>query len=251
MHYITFSFTPLREPLNGHSVFAKGLHGLLFNITRQADREESDWLHKHSAPRPFSLVPLFDEDDCLVGIRFTAITDRVARLFQRTGEWFFKTGRTCHLGGREFIISDCRVVPGPSWQQLALSEPARNIGLRFVSPTSFKQGPGHLPLPLPFNVFGNSVRVWEAFAPPMMILPVEWLEWCKKDVFINELSIETVQINISLKEQFTGFVGEVWFQAHQGGDMELRTWNALSILATFCGVGHKTTMGMGVVELMT
>jgi len=248
MQHITYLFSPTDQPLDGRFIHAKGLHGLLFNITRQADRQESDWLHKHPAPRPFALVPLYDGDGCLAGIRLTSITDRVANLLQRTGEWFYQTERPCHLGGREFVISDCRVTPGPTWQQLALSEPTKQIGLRFNSPTAFRQGPGHLPLPLPGNVFSSPARTWEAFAPPIMTLPASWLEWCAQDVFVIQHNIETVQVNISKQERFIGFVGVVWFEAVQGDELYLRAWQALSILATYCGIGHKTTMGMGAVE---
>lgn len=194
------------------------------------------------------MVPLYDEDGCLAGVRLSALTDRAATLFQRTGEWFCQEKRPCHLGGHEFIISECRATPGPNWQQLALSEPTKQMGLRFISPTAFKQGPGHLPLPLPGNIFGTPVRLWQAFAPPMMVLPTDWLDWCKRDVFITRHAIETVQVAISQREQFTGFVGEVWFEAYRGNEHQLRAWQALSTLATFSSVGHKTTMGMGAVE---
>lgn len=36
--------------------------------------------------------------------------------------------------------------------------------------------------------------------------------------------------------------------AHQGSELQLRAWQALGMLAEFCGVGHKTTMGMGAVS---
>ncbi len=251
MHTITYLFDPLHEPLNGRFIHTKGLHGFLFNIIGQADREESDWLHKSHSPRPFTIVPLYGDEGCLVGIRLSAMTDRAANLFQRTGEWFCKTKRPCHLGGQEFIIRESRATPGPNWQQLALSEPAKQIGFRFVSPTAFKQGPRHLPLPLPKNVFSSPARCWQTFAPPMMVLPEGWLEWCAKDVFVVQHNIETVQVNISRQERFTGFVGEVWFEAHQGDELYLRAWQALATLATFCGVGHKTTMGMGAVEYIS
>ena len=250
MYTITYTFTSLREPIDGRSIHARGLHGFLFNITGQADRQESDWLHKHPAPHPFSLVPLYTNAGHLAGLRLSALTDRAAALFQRTGNWFMREKRPCHLGGHEFVISESRATPSSNWQQLALSEPVRAIGLRFASPTSFKQGPGSLPLPLPKNVFSSPVRAWEAFAPPMMSLPSGWLEWCARDVFVKYHNIETVQVAISQQEQFTGFVGEVWFEAYQGEDMQLRAWQALSTLATFCGVGHKTTMGMGAVEII-
>lgn len=251
MHTITYIFTPRDSPLHGRHIYAKSLHGFLFNITGQTDREESDWLHQTGSPRPFTFVPLYTEDGLLAGIRISAITERTVTLFQRTGEWFCRTKRLCQIGGREFFISDCRTTPGPSWQQLALSQPTKKLGLRFVSPTAFKQGPGWLPFPLPSNVFGSAVRIWEAFAPPMMMLPSGWMEWCTKDVFVIQHSIETVQVTISQKEEFTGFVGEVWYEAVQGEEIQLRAWHALSSLAVFVGVGHKATMGMGAIEKLS
>ena len=193
-------------------------------------------------------MPLYTENGHLAGIRLSAFTDRASKLFQRTGEWFVKTKRPCHLGGQEFIISETRTTPGPNWQQLALTEPSHQVGLRFISPTGFKQGHGHLRFPLPGNVFRSPAKIWETFAPPMMLLSADWLAWCTQNVFVVKHQIETVQINISQKETFTGFVGEVWFEATKATDLELRTLQALTELATFCGVGHKTTMGLGAVE---
>jgi len=250
MHTITLTFTPIRQPIDGRSVTARGLHGMLFNILAQTDRPESDWLHKHGSPRPFSFVPLYTDDGTLVGLRLAAITERAASLFSRTGEWFRKEGHICHLAGQEFVIDDVRQKPGPSWQQLAYSQPTRQLGLRFISPTSFKQGPGHLPLPLPGNIFSGPVRIWEAFAPPMMRLPDGWLDWCRREVFVTRHRIETATVNISKQESFTGFVGEVWLDAHRGNEDDLCAWQALADLSVFCGVGHKTTMGMGAVEFI-
>ncbi|MFQ5433750.1 MAG: CRISPR system precrRNA processing endoribonuclease RAMP protein Cas6 [Anaerolineae bacterium] len=92
------------------------------------------------------------------------------------------------------------------------------------------------------------VRIWQAFAPPMMRLPDGWLEWCRREVFVTRHHIETASVNISKREQFTGFVGEVWLDAHRGDEAELCAWQALADLAAFCGMGHKITMGMGAVE---
>jgi CRISPR-associated endoribonuclease Cas6 len=83
-----------------------------------------------------------------------------------------------------------------------------------------------------------------------MTLSDAWLDWCEQAVFVTNHRIETATIAISQQEQFTGFVGEVHFRAHNGPDSCLRVWQAMAQLATFCGVGHKTTMGMGAVEII-
>ena len=86
MYYITLTFTPIRQPIDGNTVTARGLHGMLFNILQQADKPESDWLHQHGSPRPFSFVALYTDDGILAGMRLAAITERTATLFIRTGD---------------------------------------------------------------------------------------------------------------------------------------------------------------------
>lgn len=248
MYYITLEFAPIRSPINVSIVTARGLHGMLFNILQQTDKLESDWLHQHSPPRPFSLLPLYTDKGDLTGMRLAAITERTATLFIRTGEWFQKQGHICHVAGHEFIIHKAWHTPRLSWEQLAHSQPERKMGLKFISPTTFKQGPGHLPLPLPDKIFHGPMRIWQAFAPPMMQLPDNWLDWCSLEVFVTRHNIQTLAVKISKREQIVGFVGEVWLSAHQGDKQVLCTWQALADLASFCGIGYKTTMGMGALE---
>ena len=249
MYQITYTFTPTRSPLDGRFITAHSLHGFLFTITGLADREASDSLHKHPPPRPFTMVPLYTDDGTLAGIRLAAVTEQAAALFTRTGEWFRDEQKICHLKGQEFVIETVRCLPGPGWQQLAHSQPARQLGLRFLSPTAFSQkGNRRLLLPLPANVFRSPVRMWETFAPSTMPRLDGWMDWCERDVLVSDLRIETVTVNIRERVKFTGFVGEVWYEAASYDETPLSIWQALADLAVFCGVGYKSTMGMGAVE---
>jgi hypothetical protein len=67
-----------------------------------------------------------------------------------------------------------------------------------------------------------------------MQLSEGWLEWFNQDVFIKQQNIETVQVTLNQKECckptcrcFTGFVGEVWFEAFRGSEIDLCAWQAL------------------------
>ena len=53
---------------------------------------------------------------------------------------------------------------------------------------------------------------------------------------------------IDKDDRFTGFVGDVLFEARHCSDEQLRVFQALGQLAPYSGVGRKTTMGMGAVE---
>jgi CRISPR-associated endoribonuclease Cas6 len=127
--------------------------------------------------------------------------------------------------------------------------PKNYMKFRFLAPTSFKQGPDCLLLPLPKNVFYHPLRVWNSFAPKMIHIAPDWLDWCTKNVFVEEHQIKTSVALINRKSQFKGFIGNVTFHARSQENDNLIIWQALGRLATFSGIGRKTTMGMGVVEI--
>lgn len=244
MYHITLTF----RPLDGQTITAKGLHGLLFHALGTADPAETDWLHDHDVPKPFSLAPLYTEEDDLAGLRLGALTDRAAGLFIRAWEWHREEGRPLSVGRQSFKVEQVALEPGPSWLEVTQTLPGRRLSLRFLSPTAFRQGPGHLPLPLPYNVFQWPWRVWCSYAPPLN-LPDSWPEWCRDNIFVVEHQIETVTVAVAGNERFTGFVGEVVFEAYRGSEGQLRLLQALGRVAAYSGIGHKTTMGMGAVEV--
>ena len=246
MKQITITFAPLQSPINGRYVTARGLHGLLFNALKQADPDEATWLHGHPSPKPYSMAPLYTESGHLAGLRVSAIDQRATSLLSRAWNWHGRRHTTFRLGRQEFNVVDVQDTDGPGWLQLARSQARSEMTLQFLSPTAFKQGPGHLPLPLPRNVFDWPLRVWQQHGPPHT-LPQDWPDWCDRNVFVTDHQIQTATVSISQQEQFTGFVGRVTFTAHEGSEIQLAIWQALGQLAAFCGVGHKTTMGMGAV----
>ena len=252
MDYINYSFEPIStlRPIDGSKVTARGLHGLIFNILKQVNEEEATWLHQHRTPRPFHFVAVYGPDNTLQGIRLAAFTDRVADLLECAGSAFVASKRACSLGGQRFIIDRVMRHPGPTWQQMTQVVASRHLRLAFLSPTSFKQGPGHIPLPIPGNVFATPMRVWKAFAPALLMLPDGWLEWCHLNVFVTKHDIKTVEVQINKQARFTGFVGTATFEAQQSEEVYLIAWQALARVAEFCGTGHKTTMGMGATEII-
>jgi CRISPR-associated endoribonuclease Cas6 len=246
MERLTVSFSPISGHIDGRYVTARGLHGLLFNALKQADPDEATWLHGHPSPKPYSMAPLYTETGHLAGLRLSAVNDRAVTLISRAWSWHEQRQTVLRLGRQEFTVARVHSQPGPTWLQLARSQARSEMTLDFLSPTAFKQGPGHLTLPLPRNVFDWPVRVWQVHGPPYT-LPADWHDWCEKSIFITDHQIHTASVNISQKEQFTGFVGRVTFTAHEGSEIQLAIWQALGQLAAFCGVGHKTTMGLGAV----
>lgn len=249
MFTITLLFHPTAAPLDGRDVTAKGLHGLLFKALKTADPEETDWLHDHPAPKPFSLAPLYAEGGVLAGLRLGTVSPRAAQLLLRGWEWH-RARRSVHLIGRQpFVVAEVQCAAGPGWAELVEARPARVVELEFLSPTTFRQGPGHLPLPVPYNVFYWPWRVWQTYAPPAA-LPEDWLEWSRRELFVTDVDIRTVPIYITPEDTLSGFVGRARFETNKGTREQLSLLHALARLAAYTGVGRKTTMGMGAVALL-
>ena len=248
MHHIMVGFQATRGALDGNRVTARGLHGCLYHVLQQFDPAETTWLHTHSTPQPYSLAPYYTPDGQLLGLRMATITDRASALVLQGWQQAQQVGYTLRLGPQTFVVSGLEWVPGASFAEIADSNDSDQMGLRFLSPTTFRQGPGALPLPLPANVFSWPLRVWHTYAPAVLQLPPDWPEWCARDIFVTGHDIQTASVALDTKVTFTGFVGEVDFTDYAGPARYLYAWQALTSLATFCGIGYKTTMGMGAVE---
>ena len=249
MQHIVVSFHSPDRPIDGRQVTARGLHGLLFHVLQQFDREAANELHTHPAPKPFSMVPYYTENGHLAGLRYAAVTEAAAALLAESWLNIYHKQQLLKLGRYQtFYVRHVECLPGYDFISLANLEPISEMLLNFLSPTAFKQGKGSLPLPLPGNVFRGPWYVWNTFAQDILSIPESWLQWCEQDVFITEHQIETAVIALNRDNQFTGFVGRVKYEAYRGSEEQLRIWQALGTLAAFCGVGHKTTMGMGAVE---
>ena len=259
MYHIVIRLTPQVTALKPQPPTPRGLHGLLFKVLAESNPAKADWLHEHPAPKPFSLWADKDAHGRVQALRYGAITKPCAEALAEAWQVAHQTQRSVgrdnyalELGYDDsYHIEQLSVLPHDDFPQLAnqpLSAHPREQTLHFRSPTDFKQGPVHLPLPLPRNVFGSPLRLWNSFAPEPLQISYDWLDWCEQNVYVKQHNIRTVTLPLNRRSSFTGFVGRVTFRAHKGDDQQLQIWQTLGTFATFCGIGRKTTMGMGAVD---
>src|SRR6266702_3691541 len=138
------------------------------------------------------------------------------------------------------------------------------LALEFASLTTFNRGNAknraygnyHARLPLPQYVFPGLAKRWEDLAPPELVGVVqkESIEQYIQDdgIIIEDYDLRTHRVKFTTHFQ-PGFVGTCKYQLR--GPDEATTPDApltvrqqilmLAQLAFYCGVGYKTTMGMG------
>lgn len=141
----------------------------------------------------------------------------------------------CRLG------HSLNIVQTNSFQQLVQTPCQETITLQYLTPTSFKNDKHIQPFPLPELVFSSLRRRWNSFAPEDLHFPrIDW------QGLVSAFDIKTR----ALKMEGGAEIGSVGWVRYQFPDPEqARIATILAHFATFAGVGRKTAMGMGQVQL--
>jgi CRISPR-associated endoribonuclease Cas6 len=154
-----------------------------------------------------------------------------------------------NLGDFPFIIRQIYNIPDShrltkitDFYSLTVYSPTLSeIELKFLSPTSFKQKQGIQSFPLPDLVFSSLLKKWNFFAPEELRFPeVEW----KGLVSAFDLKTHALKLEGGPEIGCQGWVKYCFKDSEQA-----RIASILANFAFFSGVGRKTTMGMGQVQL--
>ncbi|MCP4424799.1 MAG: CRISPR system precrRNA processing endoribonuclease RAMP protein Cas6 [Chloroflexi bacterium] len=252
IHQFTIRLQPAGddERWSPQSATAQQWHGLLFRTLLPAvSPEQTTWLHNHDAPKPFALVPLFGRKKS-PGLRVSVWDNRAADLLMSGWQKAYETGMVCAVGQQSARIAEINHASPVDFATLMNQRLRSTVRLNFLTPTAFRLGPinAHLTLPIPANVFARPLAVWQAFAPPSLRIPDNWRDWCGRYVYVQRHRIQTQQAQINRRGRIDGFAGWVQFATADDDKTQRKIWQALGSFAAYCGVGHKTTMGLGAVE---
>jgi len=121
----------------------------------------------------------------------------------------------------------------------------REVEFRFLSPSTFRKGKKHVVFPEPVFVFHSLLSQWDAF--PLRKRDVK-VEDVLEEILVKRHAIRTELVEFS-RYRVVGFVGRVVYGFPDVERDVLKWLNALSRFAVYAGVGYKTTMGLGRVEV--
>ncbi len=144
-----------------------------------------------------------------------------------------------------------------------------SLTLEFASLTTFNRnatkeydyGNHYARMPLPLYVFPNLVRRWQDIAPVEIqnYIQLERIEeYASNDgIIMSDYDLKTHQMHFTTHMQ-PGFIGKCTYQL-RGSDEAVTLERPLTLrqqivllshLAFYCGVGYKTSMGMGQTRLL-
>jgi len=243
------------------------VHALFHQLINQFDPALSTRLHIRPGYRPFTvslLSGVLSEGKCVVFHNGQLCRLRIT-LFDSGQIWhglrrhFLEAGPIfVHVGGAKMQL--IRILSTPStdptgwvrstdWSTLVRLPPKRVITFHFASPTAFNMGNRHFELlPEPTFVWESLLRVWNTYAPACFQFEKQELRESVErqiDVVKSDLYTETL-----LFSEYTqkGFLGTCQYVIHDHA-MVAPQLTTLAAFAYYAGVGYKTTMGMGQVQI--
>lgn len=217
----------------------RAIHALCFHWLGLADPSLAERLHgKEIFPITLAMKPGKSWQQMYLRVSLLQkelLAPLLMGLSQELGKEITITGVPCRLS------KSVEILQSNSFEALAQISGQKQIGLEFLSPTSFKQSQVIQPFPLPGLVFNGLWRRWNAFAPAQLQFPqVDWQGMTSA----YELKTKALKMKGGAEIGATGWV------RYEFPDGEAQIATTLAHFATFAGVGRKTAMGMGQVKVM-
>ncbi|MDQ1301762.1 MAG: Cas6 protein [Chloroflexota bacterium] len=125
---------------------------------------------------------------------------------------------------------------------LAPRPPGPWLNLRFASPTTFRSGGIHIPLPIPGLLLGHWLEKWNAFSP--LALHPDVRAFAEEQVVVNRFDLHTEPVSFG-PATIIGFVGQCSLTVKHEDPYWRRIPHLLAAFSFWCGTGHKTTQGLG------
>ena len=268
-HSSVLNLLPL-SPISPGYLKGEHLHALFLKLVSHADPELGSYLHEQKTNKAFTISPLqILNNKNQKSLKFqhqkaiapnTPCWWRISLLDESlfgklTQLWLnINPEKPWHLGSADLKITSIlgtSQLKQPWANAIAYSrlyEEASEVNNKFTfslaTPTTFGKGKYDSSLPTSESIFKSLCRRWNNYSS---------VQFTESDLALEALfpsffNIRTEVVNNS-KSRHIGCVGEISYQAlGKVTPPQLKCLNTLADFALYCGIGKKTTMGMGMVR---
>ncbi len=259
--------------------WGRAAHALLLDVVRQADDTLAAGLHENAQAEANNLVRPFTASTLSgklikgaldpagsYSLRLTAFRPDVAEVLAAAASTgALAPGKKVELDYIPFEVTAVQpCLPGSppsspekrsawaaasSYQELSApyllaKQPApRRLSLQFNSPTTFKSGGRHVPMPLPELVFGSLLERWNAWAP--ITFPAEVKRYAAECLAVSKYALETRPVPMKSGGLRVGAVGRISYASLNYDQYWMSVLAVLAAFSLYCGVGAGTSSGLG------
>lgn len=123
----------------------------------------------------------------------------------------------------------------------------RKTELTFSTATSFKQKGKYMIFPEMRLILQSLINRWNLVCPDVLLNDDHAFESLERGLTIQDYRLRSTRF--PLKEvKIPGFIGSIFIASRLSAPME-ELWQLLLTFAPFCGIGIKSTLGMGGVSV--
>lgn len=226
------------------------IHGWLMDaLARAAPASFAELHHRNAGRQPFTVTA--KAGDGFLATRITWIgagagAGILTALNQESGREIRLAGRTFRATGVSAQSCAGPAAPEPDLTGRNADKVSRTIRLRFLTPTLFRHQEHDLLFPEPRLVFGSLVRSWNEHQEPLAPTLTEPLIEC---LAVSRYRLATTVVSFPRFPQ-RGFTGVCEYALVPWRAESWQLARFLGEFARFAGVGYKSSMGMGGVELV-
>lgn len=242
------------QKINGDlkTVNGKHIHGFFFDQILSQSPPLAEYLHRPDVINPFSLSNIHRTGQFF----WFRIADWMAEVSEATFNWF-RTNTEIVLGGCRFQLLKTTTNPKESlWGRRSgieefiingIEKIPNDFNVEHFSPTSFKAGNTHIPLPIPdltiksiYSRTPEMVRTWINSNPESLVQHIH-LKSHKINSVYNRFGYGSI----------ASFKGKTrWQIDNRAPRKDVESLKVLFAFAFFAGIGVKTTQGMGMCRVI-
>lgn len=133
------------------------------------------------------------------------------------------------------------------WNHAAETPDATVHRLSIVTPTAFRSNHRYVIFPEIRLILQSLILRWNSLTPALGIGDEDVLKMMETQIWMRDYRLQTQRFEFK-GQKIPGFCGTIWLQNRLPAPL-LEIWKGLLLFSEFSGIGIKTALGMGAVEL--
>ena len=133
------------------------------------------------------------------------------------------------------------------WNHAAEMPDAMVHRLSIATPTAFRSNHRYVIFPDIRLILQSLILRWNSIAPTLGICDEDVIRMMETQIWVRDYRLQTQRFEFK-GQKIPGFCGTIWLQNHLSAPL-LEIWKGLLLFSEFSGMGIKTALGMGAVEM--
>lgn len=228
----------------GHPLYADSAYRLYAHLLEKLPQEDALWLHEEDS-RTISQFLRYEKDHNCYIWTVNTLSDAVAELLCPILDDLVEVS----VENQVFSVLDktIRKITAELLLHRAREETGNKRTLSFLTTTSFKQNGRYVIFPQERLVLQSLIMRWNEVFPQYVLDDEDAFQAILAGIHIVDYQLRTSRFHLK-GVRIPGFVGSCVMEARLALPL-MELWNALMLFADYSGIGIKTGLGMGGLQI--